>query len=121
MESLAVICQSIIALGIYNVWILRFSKSTSWRGGMAKNMREEFAVYGLPEWFMKLIGFFKLLLATMLIAGIWLPVLTKPAALGMVILMLGAVLMHFKVKDPLKKSLPACSLLILSSIVAAVS
>ena len=98
-----------------------FQNQRTGEGGVAKNMREEFAVYGLPEWFMKLVGFFKLLLATMLIAGIWLPVLTKPAALGMVILMLGAVLMHFKVKDPLKKSLPAFTLLTLSSIVAAIS
>jgi hypothetical protein len=31
--------------------------------------------------------------------------------------MLGAVLMHLKVKDPLKKALPAFSLLVLSVIV----
>jgi hypothetical protein len=33
--------------------------------------------------------------------------------------MLGAVAMHVKVKDPLTKSLPALSLLVLSLIVAA--
>jgi hypothetical protein len=118
MESIIIICQIIIALGIYNVWILRYSKSTDWRGGMAKNMKEEFEVYGFPGWFVKVIGFFKLLFATFLIGGLFFPVLTKPAAAGMAILMLGAVLMHFKVKDPVKKSLPALTLLVLSLIVA---
>ncbi|MEM6628435.1 MAG: DoxX family protein [Bacteroidota bacterium] len=114
MEIVALVFQVIIALGIFNVWILRFGKSTDWRGGDATNMKEEFAVYGLPEWFMKVIGALKLLLAIGLIAGIWFPELTQPAALGMAALMLGAVSMHIKVGDPLKKSIPAFSLLVLS-------
>ena len=65
METLIVICQVVIALGIVNVWILRFGKATSWRGGAARNMKEEFAVYGLPGWLMQLIGALKLLLAAL--------------------------------------------------------
>jgi len=42
---------------------------------------------------------------------------TRPAAYGMAVLMLGAIVMHFKVKDPLKKSLPAFTMLLLSLIV----
>ncbi|NIM48709.1 MAG: DoxX family protein [Gemmatimonadales bacterium] len=118
MEIVVDVIQIIIALGILNVWIFRYGKATTWRGGDAKNMKEEFAVYGLPGWFMGVIGFLKLLFAVSLIAGVWIPVLTKPAAVGMAVLMLGAVAMHFKVKDPLKKSLPALTLLILSIAVA---
>ncbi len=118
MGTVAIVCQVIIALGIFNVWLLRSGKSTSWRGGEAKNMKEEFDVYGLPAWLMTVIGGLKLLLAVLLIAGIWFPFLTRPAALGVAILMLGAVAMHVKVKDPLKKSLPAFTLLVLSLAVA---
>lgn len=118
METVVIICQIIIALGIFNVWVVRYGKETSWRGGEAKNMKEEFAAYGLPAGFMFFIGATKVILAICLIIGIWAPLLTKPAATAMVILMLGAVSMHVKVKDPLQKSLPALTMLILSLIVA---
>jgi hypothetical protein len=117
MDVIVLISQIIIALGIFNVWVLRFGKATSWRGGGAQNMKEEFAVYGLPVWFMGLIGFLKVLFAVLLILGIWFPVLKMPAASGMAILMLGAIAMHFKAGDPLKKSLPAFTMLVLSLIV----
>ena len=54
----------------------------------------------------------------MLIVGVWVPHLTVPAAGGMAALMLGAVLMHAKVKDPVKKTLPAFTMLVLSLLVA---
>jgi uncharacterized membrane protein YphA (DoxX/SURF4 family) len=120
METIVLICRIIIALGILNVWLLRYGKATSWRGGDARNMKEEFAVYGLPEWFVGFIGFLKLLFAALLIIGIWVPVVTRPAAVGMAVLMLGAVTMHFKVKDPPIRSLPAFTMLVLSVVVAAV-
>jgi len=118
MDTVVTIVQIVIALGILNVWILRYGKPTSWRGGDAKNMKQEFAVYGLPGWFMTLVGSVKLLLAGLLIAGVWVPVLTRPAAIGMAVLMLGAVSMHVKVKDPLKRSLPAFTMLVLCIFVA---
>jgi hypothetical protein len=117
MEELVIIIQIIIALGIFNVWIFRYSKESTWRGGNAKNMKEEFSVYGLPGWFIGLIGFLKLLLASLLIVSIWFPVLKIPAAIGIAVLMLGAILMHFKVKDPLKKSLPAATMFLFCLIV----
>lgn len=117
MQLVSVIVQIVIGLGILNVWLLRQKKPTAWRGGNAKNMKEEFEVYGLPIWFMEAIRFLKILFATLLIAGVFLPYVTKPAATGMAVLMLGAVLMHLKVKDPLKKALPAFSLLLLCLVV----
>ena len=118
MENVVTVLQIVIALGIINVWILRPGKSTSWRGGAAKSMQEEFKVYGLPAWFMYLIGFLKCVLAALLIVGIWIPVLTMPAAIAMAAMMLGAVSMHIRVKDSLKKSLPAFTMLVLSLAVA---
>jgi len=118
MEWLVIVCSLVIALGLLNVWLLRGGKSTSWRGGDAKNMREEFAVYGLSPGFMKVIGFLKVTLALCLIIGIWVHIVTRPAAIAVAVLMLGAVAMHIKVKDPLQRSLPALTLLILSIVVA---
>lgn len=79
-------------------------------------MKEEFEAYGLPLWFMNLIGFLKLTFALLLIAGIWFQYLVTPAAIGMAVLMLGAIAMHIKVKDAPIKSLPAFTFLILSLI-----
>ena len=118
MAILVKIIQVAIALGIYNVWLLRFGKSTNWRGGTARNLKEEFAVYGLPGWFMGVVGVLKLLCATLLIAGLWFPAVTRPAAAGLAVLMAGAVAMHFKVKDPPLRSLPAFVMLALSLFVA---
>ena len=121
MTILTTILQIIIALGIVNVWLLRFGGPTEWRGGAAQNMTEEFSVYGLPAWFMLLIGFLKISLAALLIVGIWVPDIARYAALGMVALMLGAVAMHVKVGDPLPKSFPAIAMLTMSAVVALIA
>jgi hypothetical protein len=118
MELLVLASQLIIGFGLLNVWILRPSKATAWRGGQAATMREEFDVYGLPGWFMTVIGFLKVTLALALIAGVWFPGITRPASLGIAALMLGAVAMHVRVKDRPMKSLPAFSLLVLALFVA---
>jgi len=121
MNIVLTVIQIIVALGIFNVWLLRYGKETNWRGGTAKNMGEEFATYGLPIWFMIATGVLKVSLATLLIVGIWFPVITKPAAAVLAILMLGAVSMHVKVKDPVQKALPALTMFLLSAIVALLS
>ena len=111
--SLINLINIIIALGIFNVWIIRFNKKTDFRGGNALNLKEEFKVYGLPKWFMYLIGFLKLSFALILILGIWFKSISIYAIYGMTTLMIGAILMHLKVNDPFKKYVPALSILIL--------
>ena len=114
MISITTVVQIIIALGIFNVWILRFNKPTDWRGGDAASLKEEFKIYGLPGWSVRFVGFIKVLSAIGLIVGIWLPELVLYSAAGIAVLMIGAIAMHVKVKDAWIKSLPAFALLILS-------
>lgn len=118
MEYLRMIAQLIVAFGILNVWLLRFHKATAYRAKAAGNMREEFAAYGLPVWFMWVVGGLKVIFALSLLAGFWLPQLIRPAAIGLAILMIGAIGMHFKVGDPWKKAVPAAIMLVLSLLVA---
>ena len=118
MKSVLLVLQILVALGIFNVWILRFSKTTAWRGGASANMKEEFQTYGLPPWSVQLIGFLKLACAICLVVGLWFPVVTQPAAIVLAVLMFGAIAMHVKVKDPAKKSLPAFTMFVLSLAVA---
>lgn len=118
MRTAVLVGQVIAALGIFNVWILRSGKATHWRGGDAKSLKDEFQVYGLPGWSMGVIGFLKLFCAALLLAGIWFPALSRPAAIGLGVLMVGAVAMHIKVKDPLQRALPALGLLALCVVIA---
>ncbi len=117
MNLFKLILQTMIALGIINVWLLRAGLASAWRGGSATTMKAEFAAYGLPVGAMYLVGSLKLLCALLLLVGIWLPAVTTPAAGGVALLMVGAVAMHLKIGDPLKKSLPAATLLVLSMLV----
>jgi uncharacterized membrane protein YphA (DoxX/SURF4 family) len=114
MQAIQNIAQVIIGLGILNVWILRFNKATAYRGGQATNLREEFAAYGLPAWMLWAVGILKVAAALALLVGIFVPVLVTPAAGAMAFLMVGAIVMHLKVKDAPRKSLPAAIVLVLS-------
>lgn len=118
MEVIGIIAQIIVGLGILNVWVLRFNRATGYRGGDAQNMREEFLAYGLPVWFMYVVGVLKITCAVMLLVGVWVEVLVLPAAIGMAVLMAGAISMHIKVKDPPKKALPATTVFLLSILAA---
>ncbi len=113
------IAQVVIALGIFNVWVLRFNRPTAYRGKAASNMREEFAAYGLPVWSMWLIGATKMALATGLLVGLGVPMLVRPCSVGMAILMVGAIAMHIKVGDRPIRALPALAMLLLSVLAAA--
>lgn len=112
-KILVQICQIVVGCGLLNVWLLRFNKATAYRGGKASSMLEEFAAYGLPAWSCYLVGFLKVASAFALLAGLLYPVLILPAASIVAALMAGAIVMHLKVADPFKKSLPAISLLAL--------
>jgi hypothetical protein len=118
VENLPIVLQIIVALGILNVWLLRSAKATPFRGGEARTLREEFAAYGLPFWFMCVIGTLKVGLALALLAAIWDHRIAQPAAIGLGALMLGAFVMHLKVKDPMKKALPSIAVLAMCAAIA---
>jgi hypothetical protein len=118
MEFLMIALKLIVGLSILNVWFIRSKKSTAWRGGDANNIQEEFKNYGLPVWFMYTVGTAKVGLAVLLIASIFYPQVEAVAAYGIAFLMLGAVSMHIKISDPLKKSLPAFTFMVISLAIA---
>lgn len=107
--------QVIVALGLLNVWLVRAKASTAYRGGSAQSLKEEFATYGLPDWTFYMVGILKVGSAILLLLGIWVksPDLVRPPALIVAGLMVGALAMHAKVKDPLTKSLPALAMLLM--------
>ena len=113
--DLAALLQVILALGLINVWLVRSGKATAFRGGLSTNLKQEFAAYGLSDAVFYGVGALKLGSAAALLAGLWVPELALPAAAVLAALMVGALVMHLKVKDPLLKSAPALAMLAMTT------
>ena len=114
--TLIMILQLIIAIGLINVWLLRFNKVQNTEVEM-QNMKEEFVAYGLPIWLMYFVGAMKVAIAIMLIISFWVEQLLVYNLIALAALMIAAVLMHVKVKDPIKKSYPALSILFMIALI----
>ena len=109
MDALANTAQLVIALSIPIVWVGRFD-----------NIVREFRQFGLPDIVRTMVGATKIVLATLLVTGIWYPALVTVPALMMAALMLGAQVAHFSVRNPWHKDPPSLALLMLSLLVAGV-
>lgn len=118
-SSVASLLQIIVGLGLLNVWLVRGRSSTSYRGGTAGTLRDEFAAYGLPGFAYYLVGALKIGSAIILIAGVWMALPVRAAAGLVAALMVGALAMHLKVGDALIKSLPAALMLAMSAAIVA--
>ena len=81
------------------------------------NMKEEFIAYGLPSWIMYLVGSLKVAFSIGLLVGLWIPEVVVFSASGIAIMMFFAIVMHVKIKDPLTKSIPAITFLVLSVLI----
>ena len=121
MDILQQALQVIAALGLLNVWLIRAGKETPYRGGDAKSIREEFEVYDLPPAMMYVVGGLKILIAVAFLAGIWVSILILPAASVLIVLMIGAFVMHVKVKDPFSRAVPSLLMLAMAVAIAALS
>jgi len=109
--TLNAVFQLIIGVGLLNVWLVRFNKRTSYRGGGAGTLREEFKAYQLPSAAFYVVGALKITAGILLLAGLWWPLPVRAAAAVVAVLMVGAMLMHTRIKDPILKSVPAVVLL----------
>lgn len=117
MTTAAALCQIVLALGLFNVWVLRYGKATPYRPEGAGDMREEFRRYGLPGWMTTAVGATKLSLAVLLLAGLFYVPAAAPAAAALALLMVGAIAAHVRVRDPLRKAIPATAMLIMAGLV----
>ena len=117
MRVLSKILSVVVGLTVINVWLFRSNRSTSYRGGDATSLLEEFQVYGLEDYFL-IIGIIKVSLAIMLLLSLYFKKLSFFASTGIGIMMLVAVYMHVNVGDELIKSMPASVMLASCLIIA---
>jgi len=114
MDFISTLFQVVVPLGIFNVWLLRAGKATAYRGGTSRSLKEEFAAYGLPEWVFYLVGLLKVSAAAAILLGFLYPAMVTLGAAVIAVLMVGALIMHVKVKDVASKSIPAAAMLLMS-------
>jgi len=120
-HTIGLILQAIVGLGLLNVWLLRRQSATAYRGGDAKNLKDEFAAYGLPAPMFYIVGGLKIVCGVLLLVGLAFPPVVLPAAAVVAVLMMGAVAMHLKVRDPVSKYVPAALMLAMSGAICAIS
>lgn len=110
MINLSVILQLIVSISIVIVWVFRFD-----------NIVKEFKLYGLNDLTRSIVGATKIVLATLLVVGIWYPSMVLIPSLLMAFLMLSAQYFHVKVASPIQKRIPSLFLLVLCLIIAALT
>ena len=103
------------------MWLLRRQSATAYRGGDAKNLKDEFAAYGLPAPMFYIVGGLKIVCGVLLLVGLAYPPVVLPAAAVVAVLMVGAVAMHLNVSDPVSKYVPASLMLAMSAAICVIS
>ena len=121
LNTIASVLQILVGLGLLNVWLLRRQSATAYRGGSAKNLKDEFAAYGLPAPMFYIVGGLKIICGVLLLVGLGYRPVVLPAAAVVAVLMLGAVAMHLKVGDAVSKYVPAALMLAMSGAICVIS
>ena len=86
------------------VWVVRYD-----------NIIEEFKVFGYPSWMRDLVGILKISFVIMLMNKN--SDLINLGCMGIILLMICALVTHFRMKNPLPKMLPSLTLLFLSIVI----
>lgn len=114
MKNLRALIIIFISGTIINVWLFRLNTETPFRGGDATTLMEEFLVYGLNKNIFYLVGGLKIVASILLLFGIYFKKVILPSASLILLIMLIAMFMHFKVGDSFYKHLPALIIFTLS-------
>jgi putative oxidoreductase len=106
VDVVAMVLQILLALMFLSGGIGKFAGS--------KMHVESFKHWRLPQWFRTVTGLVEILGAAALIIGFWEPSWTAAGALWFVIVSIGGILTHVRVKDSFKQTFMIIILLIIS-------
>lgn len=109
MEVVSIVLQSLL--------ILAFLGSGLSKIAGAKMHVDNFNSWRLPQWFRVVTGLVQVVGVIALVIGFWEPSWAAAAGLWLGVTMLGGILVHIRVKDPIQKTFPAIILFILPLIV----
>ena len=94
----------IIATSIFFVWVVRY-----------QNIIQEFKQYNLPNWLRDFVGICKLTCVVLILNTN--PSLVLAGSIGLGTLMLFALIVHYRVNNPIPKMVPALTLLAFSVLI----
>jgi len=97
----------LVGASIFFVWVVRYN-----------NIVEEFKQYQLPEWLRDIVGIFKIAFAIMLQTTSAHLVLLGSG--GIAILMVAALVTHFRVNTPYSKRIPSVTLMFICILLFAI-
>jgi hypothetical protein len=98
IDTLVAMCKVLLCTSLFFVWVVRY-----------ENITKEFEDYKLPDQFRDLVGILKLSFSAMIIQSR--NDLVILGCLGIIVLMIGALATHYRVKNPFKKAIPAFAVL----------
>ena len=101
IEDLAEILKIIATASIFFVWFIRYD-----------NIKKEFKEYGYPSWLRDLVGILKISFIMMFYSSY--QYVNLIGALGISILMLGAVITHIRAGDSFRRTIASVAMLSLS-------
>ena len=101
LENIVEALKIISSVAIFFVWVVRYD-----------NIRKEFVEYNLPSWVRDIVGILKLSFATMLQFSN--EEIVKIGALGISVLMLGAVVTHLRLKSNFRRYIASVAMLSIS-------
>ena len=104
LSSLVGALKVIAGVAIFFVWVVRY-----------ENIKKEFEKYGFPTWFRDLVGILKISFVVL----IQFPnaQYVQMGSGGITLLMIGAVITHFRVKNPFREYIPSIVMLLISLII----
>lgn len=105
--SLSSLALVVVALSVLFVWVFRHA-----------TVAREFQSFGLGDLTRAAVGAVKIALATLMLAGLWFPVLVPASALSMGVMMAAAQYFHAKAGSPFLRRLPSLGLLALCILLA---
>lgn len=106
MEILYVLLKVAVPLSVIWVWVWRQDSVIS-----------DFEKFGLSVQTRAIVGRTKMVLALMMLLGIWIPLLVIPASVGMAFMLAAAQYYHWRYKSSLNKRIPSMLLLLLSVLI----
>ena len=104
INTLLFVSKVLLAVSLFFVWVVRY-----------ENIKKEFIDYKLPKWLRDLVGILKLSFSAMILFND--TNLVMIGCLGIIFLMIGAIITHFRVGNPFIKMIPAISLSFLCAII----
>lgn len=109
--TLSDVLQLTIGISIVIIWVARTTVASAYRVGNAQTLSEEFTEAGFTEGVYQVMRVLKPIFAFLLVIGIVYKPFFIPCMSFTTLAMIGAVYAHVKVKDNIKKMIPAITLL----------